>query len=220
MCQASDPQPIFTIDTLFEHRFIEPTHLRMLADSTAKYSIENIQAQEFLSLDQFPTPNQRKRGAIYWTKMILENQLGIKQEFWLSVQADFSYGYLIKDSGGMEKSQAGIRMPFKEKTIQAHRHRLANYLPISLNPKEKATFFIKTRYPEGFPPIKEIHLIETPENVVLQYLKKRQEISFGNGFFQALLLILLLYCLFYAINSGERFAYMLTCYCLFMGMFF
>ncbi len=220
LCHASDPQPVFTIDSLFDHQLIEPTFLRVVFDEDKSFSIEQIQSAEFLPMDQFPIPNQRKSGSIYWTKLILENQLDIKREFWLTVQADYSYSYLVRASGEIENSQTGIMMPYKDKTIQSQKRRFANYIPIAINSKETVTLFIKNLYPGGFPPISEIQFIETPGNAVLQNLKVERNENFGNGFFHALLLILIIYCIFYSIFAKEQFGYILALYCIFYSIYF
>ena len=188
---AGGQQPVVHIDSLFGQRMIGLAFLRVLPDMDKSLSIEEVQQLGFLPLDRFPVPNQRKSGSVYWTKIILENRLGVGRELWLTVQADISYGYQVRASGKVEQSQTGLMMPYRSKTIQSQKHRWANFLPVHLDSGETATLYIRNQYPGSFPKTVEINLIETPQQAVLRNLKERQKVNFGNGFFQALLLILM-----------------------------
>ena len=196
IAKAADTPPIFIIDTLFDERAIEPEYLHLLPDETKSLSIETIQRQEFLPLHHFPPLDKRKNESIYWTKMIFHNQLEQEQEYWLSVWAIRSDGYLVRSSGKIVTSTTGLVVPHKEKTVQTIKRRLANYLPIRLKSGEKATLYIKNEYGGSLPKLKEIDRIEAPFNVRMKTLEARSVQNFFSGFFHALLLILLLYCIF------------------------
>ena len=191
-----------------------------MPDETKDLTIETVQEQVFLPVSQFPPPDKRKNGAIYWTKMIFHNQLGFEKELWLSVWALTSQGYLMRSSGEIVRTQTGLLMLHKEKTIQTIKRKLANYLPIQLKSGEKATLYIKNEYGGHLPKLKEIDRIETPVNARLSTLEARSIQNFSSGFFQALLLILILYCLFYAFYSKEKFAIYLVIFCLLYSLHF
>ena len=219
-CLAGGEQPVVSIDSLTDQYIIKPEYLRMVEDFKKEHSLESVRQLEFEPLSQFPTPNKRLPASVYWIKMILENQTGNPLERWLLVEANFTHAFLIRASGKVQQSQAGLMMPHKEKTIQAEKIRQSNYIPINLNEGEKATLYLRNQYPGSFPPLSEIHILESPQFVALKNLQERGKVSFFNGFFQALLLLLILYSLFYAIYAKEQFAVDLTLYCFFMSVYF
>lgn len=220
ICLAADTQPVFIIDASFKERSIAPQYLHVLPDAAKKFTIEAVKQETFLPLQQFPPPNKRTEGSIYWTKIIFHNQLELEQEYWLPILTLRSYGYLVRATGEMVQTQTGSSMPHKEKTVQTIKRKLANYLPIQLNAGEKATLYIKSEYGGHLPVLKEIDKLETPVYAELTVLKARSFQNLYTGFFQALLLILLLYCLFYAVYTKETFAFYLSAYCLAYCLYF
>ena len=170
--------------------------------------------------NQFPPPGKRKNQSIYWTKIIFHNQLEVPQEYWLSVPVANSYGYLVRASGGVVPMQTGFSMPHKEKTIQEIRLRFANYLPIALGRGEKATLYLRNQYGGNSIILTEIKRVETPNHARLATLKTKSAKNLSAGFFQALLLILFLYCLFYAFYAKEIFAIYLALFCFFFSIHF
>ena len=220
LCSASEPQPVFTIDSLFEQYHIEPIYLRMIADSQEEHTLESVRQLEFLPIDQFPVPNQRKPGSVYWIKIILENRLPVPIERWLLVESDYANGFLIKSNGKIQMARSGLMLPHQEKTFQAEKRREANYLPIRLDPTQKATLYIRNEFPGYRPPIQEINQMVSTQHVALQNLSAGKKVNFWNGFFQAILLILFLYCLFYSIYAKELFAVYLTIYCVLFSILF
>ena len=107
-CTYSQSQPVLIIDTLFEQIIIESSLVRTADSQHENYNLDDARKLEYLPVSEFPLPNQRKHGSVWWSRLILENRLNLKQELWLSVSADFSHGFLVRASGEIEKSQAGI----------------------------------------------------------------------------------------------------------------
>ena len=137
------PQPIFQIDSLFDENYIESSYQYGLLDTHQNLTIEAVQVLPFIPLETPQKQAPPSNGLTYWTKIILHNQLEIKQTYWLSVSASKSYGYLMHADGSMTTSQTGATMPHKEKTIQSIKRRLANFLLIELEGNEEATLYIK-----------------------------------------------------------------------------
>jgi signal transduction histidine kinase/DNA-binding response OmpR family regulator len=217
---ANVNQPIFIIDDEFEERKIDSKYLYVFPDKSKSLNIETIQNKDFRSVSLFPSPSRREEGAIFWTKIIFKNELKIDQELWLSLLTIRSYGYLIRASGEVERSQTGCNMPSDKKTINIIKRKLANFLPIHLKPGERATFYIKSEYGFHLPILREIDRLIHPFNAELNTLKARSNQNLLAGFFHALLLILFLYCIFYGFYTKERYAFYLSIYCLIYSFFF
>lgn len=217
-----DTQPVFVIDSIFEKKPITPEHLFAFKDTTKKMTIDLIQQQTFLPIQEFPFINKRGRETmIYWSKLRFHNQLAFAREFWLLVNTHKSFAFLIRPSGEVVKTQTGFMMRHKDKTIREIKERFANYIPIVLAPGEQATLYVKHEYIGDLPfALKDIDRIETPVNVRWENLRKATSENFYVGFFQAIMLLLFFYALFYAFYAKEAFAIYLALYCILYSIYF
>lgn len=213
LSHANTGQPIFLIDTLFAENVLDTQFLYILPDPNNSFSLKSIQEQTFLPLVHFAKSTNRDASTSYWTKLIIHNQMEIAQEYWLAINAHKSYGYQVRASGEILSSQTGSMLPHKEKTIQAIQRKLANYLPLKLKAGEKSIFYIRNEYTGFRTGLKDVLRIETPLNVQYNQIKERGYQNFFNGFFQAILILLFLYCFFYAYYAKEQFAIYLGLYC-------
>lgn len=212
-------QAVYTINQLFDENFIGPTYQYGLLDTQQNLTIEAVQQLSFSPIATLREQAAKTNGSTYWTKIRLHNQLEVKQTYWLSVLASKSYGYLIHADGSRTISQTGAIMPHKEKTIQTIKRRLANFLLIELNSGEQATLYIKNVF-RGGASLSGRNKLQTPLNGQLDQLINRGFENFFNGSFQSILLLLTLYCFFYALYSREWFAFYLGVYCLIYCIFF
>ena len=185
------------MDSLQFLKTIPTKNISIFIDEKANLELGDITAKEFEDFSHLPNYQNRKVGTSYWFKIDFNNPATSNQSFWLGIQADYVYSYLVHASGKVDSAQAGMMLPYQEKTSQIIQKREVNLLPIHIKAGETAHLYLRNQFTGLLLNPSKVDYFHSLDAIRLNILENEKTNTFINGFFQAILLIMFLYCLFF-----------------------